>query len=326
MTTSFKAFVIDDASSGIRQLSETDLPDEPVLLDVAYSTLNYKDALVITGKAPIVRRRPMIAGIDLAGTVVRSRSPDWRVGDRVVVNGWGLSESHWGGYTERQCVRPEWLVRIPDEFSLVQAMAIGTAGYTAMLCVQALEHANVVPASGEVLVTGAAGGVGSVCIALLAQRGYKVVASTGRPELSEYLRLLGATEIVGRDILATHDAPLQKERWAGVVDSVGGSVLASALTQVGFGGAIATCGMAAGIALHATVLPFIMRGVSVIGIDSVMAPAPIREAAWQRLAVDLDWARLDAMTTVEPMSRLAELAPQMLAGRIRGRVVIDVHA
>ncbi|MBI5321993.1 MDR family oxidoreductase [Bradyrhizobium sp.] len=329
MGGAIRAFVIDRVdgrtSSGMRELSQAELPDEPVLVQVAYSTLNFKDGLALTGAAPIALRMPMVGGIDLAGTVIESRAPEWRPGDKVIVNGWGLSQQHWGGYAQQQRVRPEWLVRLPGAFSLKQAMAIGTAGYTAMLCVLALEGMGVRPGGEEVLVTGAAGGVGSVAVAILARLGHTVVAATGRPDTSDYLRGLGASEVIERSALAAHGPPVQEERWAGVVDAVGGHILANALAQTVYGGAVAACGLAGSRDLPGSVLPFVLRGVSLLGIDSVMAPRAAREEAWRRLSVDLDPARLDEMTVVEPMSKLPELAQKILAGEIRGRTVIDVN-
>ena len=329
MTDRFTAFVIDDVDGkpkgGFRELSVADLPDHEVLVEIAFSALNYKDGLAVSGKGRIARKLPMVAGIDLAGTVVESRAPDWKAGDRVVVNGWGLSETQWGAYGRFQRVKPEWLTRLPDAFTPEQAMAIGTAGYTASLCVDALEDRGVIqPGGKEVLVTGAAGGVGSIAIALLAARGYPVTASTGRPEQADYLKGLGATGIVERASLLEKGAPLQKERWAGAVDSVGGVTLVNAIAQTVYGGAVAACGLAGSTDLPATVLPFILRGVALLGIDSVMAPAAKRERAWARLARDLDPGKLAAMTSVEPMSKLPELADAILAGQTRGRVVIDV--
>lgn len=268
----------------------------------------------------------MVGGIDLAGTVLESRSPHWRPGEQVIVNGWGLSEVHWGGYAQRQRLRSEWLLPLPRAFSPKQAMAIGTAGYTAMLAVLGLEAAGIQPGSGEILVTGAAGGVGSVAIALLSNLGFRVLASTGRVDTYEYLRSLGAAEIIDRQAVAGEAPPVQRERWAGVVDSVGGRTLVNAVAQTAYGGAVAACGLAGGHGFPGSVLPFLLRGITLVGIDSVLAPRPKREAAWQRLARDLDTAKLDAITSVEPMSRLPELAPRILAGKIRGRVVVDVHA
>jgi acrylyl-CoA reductase (NADPH) len=327
MSDTFPAIVIEDAdgkpSIGFKNLTQADLPDNDVLVEVAFSSLNYKDGLAVSGKQKIARKLPMIAGIDLSGTVVESRSEAWKPGDKVVVNGWGMSETQQGGYTRFQRVKSEWLVRLPDVFSLEQAMAIGTAGYTAALCVDALE-AYGIGRDGEVLVTGAAGGVGSVAVALLAKVGFTVVASTGRAETHAYLGELGATAFLDRAELQEKGAPLQKERWAGVVDSVGSTTLVNALAQIRYGGAAAACGLAGGADLSGTVLPHILRGVALLGVDSVMAPLARRERAWARLARDLDPALLGKITTVEPMSKLPELAPQILAGQIRGRVVVDV--
>jgi alcohol dehydrogenase/acrylyl-CoA reductase (NADPH) len=303
------------------------LPDHDVLVEIAYSSLNYKDGLAITGKGRIARRTPMIGGIDLAGTVVSSRSPDWKPGDRVVLNGWGLSETESGAFGRYQRVKAEWLIALPDAFSMKQAMAIGTAGYTAALCVDALEKwGSMEPGRGEVLVTGAAGGVGSVAVALLAAVGYNVTASTGRPETHAYLSSLGATGFIDRAELQQKGGPLQKERWVGGVDSVGSTTLVNALAQTVRGGAIAACGLAGGADLPGTVLPHILRSVALIGVDSVMAPRPLRLDAWTRLARDLDKAKLDSITTVEPMSKLPQLAEDILDGKVRGRVVIDVSA
>ena len=329
MSETFTAVVIEDVEGRPKAVFKaqclSDLPDFDVLVEVAYSTLNYKDGLAVSGKQKIARKPPLIAGIDLAGTVVESRDPSWRKGDRVVVNGWGMSELHNGGYTRYQRVKSEWLVRVPEKLTLEQAMAIGTAGYTAALCVDALERWDKARiAGGEVLVTGAAGGVGSVAIALLAHAGYKVTASTGRPDTHGYLRGLGASAFVDRAELEQKGAPMQKERWAGAVDSVGSTTLVNVLGQTVYGGAVAACGLAGGADLPGTVLPHILRGVALLGIDSVMAPGAKRQAAWARLERDLDLNKLDQMTRVEPMSCLPELADAILAGQIRGRVVIDV--
>ena len=329
MSENFTAIVIDTVDgkpkAGFRQLTLDDLPDNDVLVEIAYSTLNYKDGLSVSGKGRIARRTPMVAGADLAGTVVSSRSPLWKAGDRVVLNGFGMSETEWGGYSRFQKVKAEWLMALPDAFTLEQAMAIGTAGYTAALCVDALEDWGVIkPGDGEVLVTGAAGGVGSVAVSLLAAKGYKVTASTGRPETHDYLASLGASAFVDRASLAEKGAPLQKERWSGAVDSVGSTTLATVLSQTVYGGAVAACGLAGGADLPATVLPHILRGVALLGVDSVFAPMAKRQRAWQTLADHLDRAHLAALTTVEPMSKLPELADAIVAGQIRGRVVIDV--
>jgi acrylyl-CoA reductase (NADPH) len=331
MAETFTALVIEDEAGKPRprfkQLSLADLPDHDVLVEVAFSTLNYKDGLAVTGKGRIARRLPMVAGIDLAGTVLESRSPDWKPGDKVIVNGWGMSETEWGGYSRFQRVRSEWLVRLPEPFDLQDAMAVGTAGYTAALCVDALEDWGAVcPGGQEVLVTGAAGGVGSTAVALLARRGYRVTASTGRPETRDYLEGLGATGFVDRASLSEKGPPLQKERWAGAVDAVGSTTLVNVLSQTVYGGAVAACGLAGGADLQGTVLPHILRGVTLIGVDSVMAPSAKRQRAWNRLVKDLDPTMLRTMSRVEPMSRLPDIAEEILNGRIRGRVVIDVAA
>ncbi|MFP5514213.1 MAG: MDR family oxidoreductase [Alphaproteobacteria bacterium] len=328
---SFTAFVIADDNGkpkgSFTTLWPSDLPDHEVLVEVSHSTVNYKDGLAVTGKAKIARKLPMVAGIDLAGTVVESRSPDWKAGDRVVVNGWGLSETQWGGYSRYQRVKPEWLTRLPDAFTPEQAMGIGTAGYTAALCVDALERWGAIqPGGREVLVTGAAGGVGSVAVALLAKRGYAVTASTGRPETHEYLRGLGAGGFIDRAALLEKGPPLQKERWAGGVDSVGGPTLVNALAQTVWGGAVAACGLAGSSDLPGTVLPHILRSVTLIGIDSVMAPADRRASAWARLARDLDHGHLSSMYEVHPFADLPALGERILAGQIRGRVVLDLTA
>ncbi|PZU89611.1 MAG: oxidoreductase [Shinella sp.] len=329
MTETFTAIVIDAVDGKpkpeFRQLSLSDLPDNDVLVEIAFSTLNYKDGLAVSGKGRIARRMPLVAGIDLAGTVVESRSPLWKAGDKVVVNGFGLSETEWGGYSRFQRLKPEWLIPLPETFSFEQAMAIGTAGYTAALCVNALEDwGSIKPGEGEVLVTGAAGGVGSVAISLLAARGYKVTASTGRPETHDYLASLGASAFIDRASLSEKGGPLQKERWSGAVDSVGSTTLANVLAQTVYGGGVAACGLAGGADLPATVLPHILRGVALLGVDSVMAPMAKRVRAWQTLSESLDIKHLSALTTVEPMSKLPELADAIIAGQIRGRVVIDV--
>ena len=329
MTESLTAVMLEEVGgkpkASFKTLTVADLPDHEVLVEVAYSTINYKDGLALTGKGKIARKLPMVCGVDLAGTVLESRSPAWKPGDRVVVNGWNLSETEWGGYIQQQRVKPEWLVRVPEVFSLAEAMAIGTAGYTAMLAVLALEHMGVGPAGPEVLVTGAAGGVGSIAVSVLAKLGYRVVASTGRPETHDYLRSLGVHAIIERATLADKGLPLQRERWGGAVDSVGGQTLANVLAQTARHGAIAVCGLAGGSDLPASVFPFILRGVSLVGIDSVQATRAKREEAWDRLATDLDKAKLDAMTTIEPLSNVFELAESIVRGQVRGRTVIDVR-
>lgn len=330
MTERFQAVLIQDAdgapTASLTEIGLEDLPDRDVLVEVACSSLNYKDGLALSGnKNRVARKLPMVGGIDAAGTVVESRSPKWQSGDEVVINGWGMSETEWGGYTRFQRVDPGWLVPLPDAFTFEQAMAIGTAGYTAALCVDALEDwGTITTRGGEVLVTGAAGGVGSVAIALLAARGYSVTASTGRPETHPYLERLGARATIDRGELAERGGPLQKERWSGAVDSVGSTTLANVLAQTAYGGAVAACGLAGGADLPATVLPHILRAVALLGIDSVMSPRARRDAAWARLARDLDPELLASMTRVEPMSELPKLAGEILSGQIRGRVVIDV--
>jgi acrylyl-CoA reductase (NADPH) len=329
MAETFTAVVIDQVDGRpkgqFRQLSLTDLADHDVLVEVAYSTLNYKDGLAFSGAGRIARRTPIIAGADLAGTVLESRSPDWKPGDRVVVNGFGMTETEGGGYTRFQRVKPEWLLRLPDSFSLEQAMAIGTAGYTTALCVLALEDWGAIkPDGGEVLVTGSAGGVGSIAVSLLAARGYRVTASTGRPETHAYLTGLGASNFVDRASLSEKGGALQKERWAGAVDTVGSTTLANVLAQTLYGGAVAACGLAGGADLPSTVMPFILRSVTLLGVDSVMTPMAKRVRAWEFLDKHLKRDQLEAMTTVEPMSNLPALADAILAGKTRGRVVIDV--
>lgn len=330
MSDTFRAVVVDRIedrhSAGLRDLSMDDLPDRDTLVEVEYSTLNYKDGLAITGAAPICRSVPMVCGIDLAGRVVESASPAFAAGDRVLVNGYGLSESHWGGYAQKARLKSDWLVPVPDAFTNEQAMAIGTAGYTAMLCVMALERHGVTAESGDVVVTGAAGGVGSVAVALLAGAGYRVIAATGREQEHDYLRSLGAADFLGRDELAAKPRPIGRERWAGAVDVVGSSTLANLIAQMRYGGVVAACGLAGGFDLPASVYPFILRGVVLAGVDSVMAPMALRREAWQRLAAELPADRLAEMTSIEPMSRIEELAASILAGETRGRVVIDVNA
>ncbi|MEZ2222690.1 MDR family oxidoreductase [Rhizobium sp. RCC_161_2] len=329
MSDSFTAMVIDTVDgkqqAGFRQLTLADLPDHDVLVEVAFSTVNYKDGLALSGKGKIARRTPMVGGIDLAGVVIESRSDKWVAGDKVVLNGWGLSETEWGGYSRYQRVKAEWLIALPPEFSLEQAMAIGTAGYTAALCVNALEDWGTIGVDDrEVLVTGAAGGVGSVAVSLLANKGYKVTASTGRPETHDYLASLGASGFVERAALSEKGGPLQKERWAGAIDSVGSTTLANVLSQTVYGGAVAACGLASGADLPATVLPHILRNVALLGIDSVMAPMAKRERAWQMLSQHLNPVHLETLTRIEPMSALPKIAEDIVAGRIRGRVVVAI--
>ena len=325
----FKAVVIDkqDGAQAVRvaQLDEASLPDAAVTVRVEYSTINYKDGLAITGKAPVVRKFPLIPGIDLAGVVESSNSDAWRAGDRVLLNGWGVGEGHWGGLAQKARVKAEWLQRVPEAFSTRQAMAIGTAGYTASLCVEALMRHGLAPAAGEVLVTGASGGVGSVAIALLARAGFSVVASTGKLEEADYLKSLGAQQVIDRNELSAAGKPLQKERWAAVVDSVGSHTLVNACAQTKYLGVIAACGLAQGMDFPASVAPFILRGITLVGIDSVMAPMASREAAWNRLARDLNAAALEKMTRVVGLERAPEIAADIIAGRLRGRVVVDVN-
>jgi len=319
-------YASEPGPAALRQLSDDDLPDGDVTVDVTWSSLNYKDGLAVAGKGKVMRSHPMVAGIDLAGVVAASDSPDWNAGDEVLVTGWGLSESHPGGFTQRQRVRSQWLTAKPEGLTLQQTMAVGTAGLTAMLCVLALEHVGVVPGDGEVVVTGAGGGVGSVAVAVLAKLGHTVAASTGRAETHDYLRSLGASTVVDRADLATAGRPLDKERWLGGVDTVGSQTLATVLAQTRYRGAVAACGLAGGSDLPTTVLPFILRNVALLGVDSVSCPSPVRAEAWGRLATDLPTDLLDTMTTVEPLSKVPELAERILAGRTRGRVVIDTSA
>jgi len=311
----------------LETLDDGALPREGnVTIDVAYSSLNYKDALAVTARGRIIRRFPMILGIDLAGTVTASDDDCYKPGDRVVGMAQGLGETDWGGYTQRERVQANALVPLPDAISFEQAMQIGTAGFTAMLCVLALEQAGVEPSERELVVTGAAGGVGSLAVMLLAKRGHRVAASTGRPELESYLRDLGATSIVSRDELAKAGGPLQSERWAGGVDTVGGQTLTTLFAQTAYEGAIACCGMAGGHELHTTVWPLILRNVSLLGVSSIHTAFPKRVAAWSRLASDLDFAKLAELSRTEPLSRIRELAEELLANRVRGRIVIDVNA
>jgi acrylyl-CoA reductase (NADPH) len=317
----------DDAgqSADVTQLDEAQLPEGDVTIDVEYSTLNYKDGLAITGSSPVVRKFPMVPGIDLAGVVSDSSNPEWQAGDRVVLNGWGVGETHWGGLSQKARLKGDWLVRLPSAFTSRQAMAIGTAGYTASLCVEALLARGVSPDQGEVLVTGATGGVGSVAVALLAKAGFAVVAATGKASEGDYLKQLGATGIIDRAELSEAGKPLQKERWAGVVDSVGSHTLANACAQTQYGGAVAACGLAQGMDFPSSVMPFILRGVALLGIDSVMAPRPPRLAAWDRLAENLDGSALDVIATEIGLGDAIAAAAGLLAGKVRGRIVVDVN-
>lgn len=325
----FKGILIEKGDAGqtatLTEIGEDALMEGDVTVDVAFSTLNYKDALAITGKGPIVRRFPMVPGIDFAGIVSASDNPEYAVGDRVVLNGWGVGEGHWGGLAGKARVRGDWLVPLQAPFSLREAMAIGTAGYTAMLCVIALEKNGVTPDKGEILVTGAAGGVGSVAVALLAKLGFQVVAMTGRPEEATYLKGLGAQEIIGREGFTSPGRPLAKERWAGAVDVVGGHVLANVLAGVKRSGAVAACGLAGGMDLPTTVAPFILRGVTLAGVDSVMCPREERLEAWRRLASDLDPGLLAELTQEVSLDGAIEAAGELIAGQIRGRIVVPVN-
>jgi len=324
----FRALIAEKTDGGyrteLRDLDDSALKGE-VLVDVAYSSLNYKDGLAVTARGKIIRKFPMVLGIDLAGTVVESSSPDYEPGERVVACGQSLGETEWGGYAQRQRVRAEVLVPLPDALTFEQAMALGTAGFTAMLCALALEQMAVKPSEREFVVTGATGGVGSIAVMLLARRGYKVAASTGRPELEEYLRSLGAASIVPRDELAKKSAPLESERWGGGVDTVGGQTLATLFAQTAYGGAIACCGMAGGGELNAFVWPLILRNVSLLGVSSVQTPLAQRRIAWAALAEEVDRDKLASIARVEPLSRIQELADDITSGRVRGRVIIDVN-
>ncbi|HRI17020.1 MAG TPA: MDR family oxidoreductase [Burkholderiaceae bacterium] len=307
-------------------LDESQLPDGDVTVRVEWSSLNFKDALAVTGRGAIVRKWPLVPGIDLAGVVEQSASPDWRPGDRVVVNGWGLGENHWGGFAQKARLQAGWLLRLPSAFSTRQAMGIGTAGYTAALCVMALQRHGLAAGDGEVLVTGAAGGVGSVAVALLAALGYQVVASTGRAQEADYLRALGAVAIIDRnDLSAPGGRPLQSERWAGVVDAVGSHTLVNSCAQVRFNGAVAACGLAQGADFPATVLPFILRGVTLYGINCVFVANALRLQAWDLLARHLDPDKLASMTVETGLSQVVEQSAALLDGRVRGRCVVDVN-
>ena len=325
----FKAVLIEKDEAGYRagvtEVDDAALPDGDVTVRVAYSTLNYKDGLAITGKGPVVRKFPMVPGIDLAGTVEASTHAGIAVGDKVVLNGWGVGEGHWGGLAQRARLKGDWLVPLPAAFTPRQAMAIGTAGYTARLCVMALERHGVTPANGEVLVTGANGGVGSVAVALLAKLGYTVVASTGRPQEADYLKALGAAEIIDRAQLSAPGKPLAKERWAGAVDTVGSHTLANVCASTKYRGAVAACGLAQGMDFPSSVAPFILRGVTLAGVDSVMAPRAERLEAWRRLAQDLDVTRLELMTREIGLGEAVATAAALLEGKVRGRVVVDVN-
>ena len=324
----FKAIVIEKTGSGtqaeLTDFDDANLMDGDVTVGVEYSTVNYKDGLAVAGKAPVVRRFPMIAGIDFAGTVEASSHPQWKAGDKVICNGWGMGETHLGAYAEKARVKGDWLVRLPASMSTREAMAIGTAGYTAMLAVMALEGHGLTPASGPIAVTGAAGGVGSVAVAILAKRGFSVHAVTGRPQEAGYLKGLGAAEVLDRRELAMPAKPLAKERWAGGVDAVGSTTLANLLSMTRYGGAVAACGLAGGMDLPGSVAPFILRAVCLYGIDSVMCPLAKRQEAWKRLETDLDRQKLAQITSEIPLSGVFDAAPRILAGQVRGRIVVKI--
>jgi acrylyl-CoA reductase (NADPH) len=324
----FKAIVVEKSEGGqkvgLADFDEANLMDGDVTVRVEWSTVNYKDGLALTGKAPVVRRFPMIPGIDFAGTVESSSHPQWKPGDRVILNGWGAGETHLGGYAEKARVKGDWLVPLPARNSARGAMAIGTAGYTAMLAVMALERHGVTPRQGAVIVTGAAGGVGSVAVSLLAKLGFAVIASTGRPAEADYLKSLGAQEIIERKELAGASRPLGPERWVGGIDTVGSTTLASVLSMTRYGGAIAACGLAGGMDLPTTVAPFILRGVSLIGIDSVMCPLERRREAWKRLASDIDAGKLAAMTSEIDLAGVMEAGRRIVEGGVRGRIVVKI--
>ncbi len=327
----FKAIVVDRGEDkkqtvSVRQLIESDLMDGDVTVKVSHSTVNYKDGLAITGKSPVVRRWPMVPGIDMAGTVLKSDNPDFKEGDSVILNGWGVGETHMGAYSEVARVKGDWLIHKPEGLTPAQCMGIGTAGYTAMLCVLALEHAGVTPDKGPVLVTGAAGGVGSVAVSILSKLGYHVVASTGRLSEEAYLKGLGASELFDRNELSGDGRPLGKEIWAGAVDAVGSKTLANVLSQIKYGGAVAACGLAQGFDLPSTVMPFILRGVSLLGVDSVMVERSKRIAAWERLATDLDLSKLESLTKTVGFDDIIQSAEDIVEGRVRGRVIIDINA
>ena len=324
----FKAVLLEKPASGfqaaLKSVAEADLPAGDVLVQVEHSTLNYKDGLAITNKGPVVRAWPMVAGIDGAGTVLESRHAAWKPGDRFVHNGWGVGETRWGCLAERARLMGDWLVPLPSAFSTEQAMAIGTAGYTAMLCVLALERHGVKPGDGELLVTGATGGVGSVAVALLGKLGYRVTAATGKPGEAGYLRSLGASNVIDRGELGAAGKPLQKERWTAAIDAVGSHTLVNALAQTRYGGVVAACGLAQGADLPATVMPFILRGVTLAGVDSVMAPLAARREAWARLAVDLDPHKLAAITELVPLDAAIGRAHDLMQGKVRGRIVVKI--
>jgi len=316
----------DTFSAAVTEIDEAQLPDGDVTVKVDYSTLNYKDGLAITNKSPVVRKWPMVPGIDLAGTVEVSSHADFKAGDKVLLNGYGVGETHWGGLAQKARLKGDWLIPLPSKFSTRQAMALGTAGYTAMLCVMRMEELGVKKEQGEILVTGASGGVGSVAIAILSEWGYKVVASTGRMNEADYLKSLGAAEVMDRNELSAPGKPMQKERWAGVVDSVGSHTLANACAQTRYGGVVTACGLAQGMDLPGSVAPFILRGVTLAGVDSVMAPRERRIKAWGKLGCNIVAPKLDAITREISLGEAIGAAADLMAGKIRGRVVVNVNA
>ena len=329
MNDTFKAILISrdaekNQSVEVTELGEADFMEGDVTVAIEATTINYKDGLAITGKAPVVRRFPLVPGIDFAGTVIASNNADWKPGDKVILNGWGTGETHHGAFAGKSRVKGEWLVPLPAGMSARDAMAVGTAGYTAMLSVMALERHGITPDKGPAIVTGAAGGVGSVAISLLSGLGYHVIASTGRPEESDYLKQLGAAEIIPRDELSGPAKPLNKERWAAGVDAVGSHTLANVLSMTSYGGAIAACGLAGGMDLPSSVAPFILRGVSLLGIDSVMAPRALRLEAWRRIATELDHAKLSSLSRTIGFDDIIASARDIVDGKIRGRVVVEM--
>ena len=325
----FKGILIENDKAGggssLTDLNDEQLPDGDVTVQVSHSTLNYKDALAICGKGSVVRKFPMVPGIDLVGTVLHSAHADYAMGDAVLLNGWGVGESHWGGLAQKARLKGDWLVPLPQQFTPQQAMAVGTAGYTAMLCVLALERHGITPAHGEILVTGAAGGVGSVATAILSRLGFAVVAVSGRPAETEYLKRLGAVQVLDRATFAAPGKPLGKARWAGAVDVVGSRTLANICATTKYRGVVTACGLAGGMDFPATVAPFILRGVTLVGIDSVMCPRPERIEAWRRLSSDLDISKLDTLSKLIGLTEVLPLAEKMLKGETRGRIVVDVN-
>lgn len=329
MSNSFKAILVSrdedkKQSVNVVELTEGDLMDGDVTIQVEATTVNYKDGLAITGKGPVVRHWPMVPGIDLVGTVISSQSGEFKEGDAVLLNGYGVGETHWGAYAGQARLKSDWLIGLPDGITAHQAMGVGTAGYTAMLCVMALERHGLTPDAGPIVVTGANGGVGSVAIAILSKLGYQTIASTGRPQESDFLKTLGATEIIDRAELSEPGRPLNKERWAGGIDAVGSHTLANVLAQTHYGGAVAACGLAQGFDLPTTVMPFILRGIALLGVDSVMASKELRTEAWSRIAKDLDMSKLDVLTTTIGFDDIIQAGSDIVDGKIRGRVVVDM--